>query len=89
MPYRIEVSPQAQQELRGLTGFIRAQAIELIEALAETPRPARAKELHGKPQIYRIWLARTWRIAYEIDDDQLVVLILRVQRKDEIDYESL
>ena len=50
MPGRISLSLVALQEVRGLSGFIRAQAIELIEAPAETPRPAWAKELLGSPR---------------------------------------
>jgi mRNA-degrading endonuclease RelE of RelBE toxin-antitoxin system len=68
---------------------VRAQALQLIDELAENPRPARAKELQGRQNIYRIWLAGRWRIAYAVDDEQVVVLILRVRRKDDIDYPSL
>jgi mRNA-degrading endonuclease RelE of RelBE toxin-antitoxin system len=57
--------------------------------LSQIPRPTRAKELRGKPDIYRIWLAGKWRIVYAIDDDLQLVLILRVRLKDNIDYESL
>jgi mRNA-degrading endonuclease RelE of RelBE toxin-antitoxin system len=34
-------------------------------------------------------LAGRWRIAYAVDDELLVVLILRVRRKEDIDYPSL
>jgi mRNA-degrading endonuclease RelE of RelBE toxin-antitoxin system len=72
-----------------LPGYARAQARQLIRALAENPRPSRAKELRGKSDIYRIWLARRWRIAYAIDDTLRVVRILRVHTKERIDYDSL
>ena len=67
MSYRIEVPPPVQKEIMALPGYVRAQARLLIRALGENPRPSRAKELRGKPDIYRIWLARRWRIAYEVD----------------------
>lgn len=89
MSYRIELTPQALTELKALPTYVRAQAIALIDLLAATPRPPRAKELRDKPGIYRIWLAGRWRIAYEIDDDQQVIIIRRVRRKDAIDYDSL
>ena len=89
MSYRIEVEPPARQEIRALPGYVRAQAEALIDALADDPRPARAKELHGKPGIYRLWLAARWRIVYEIDEDAQVISILRVRRKERIDYQSL
>jgi len=47
------------------------------------------QKLCGKPGTYRIWLAGRWRIVYQIDDDQQVVVILRVRLKEDIDYESL
>jgi mRNA-degrading endonuclease RelE of RelBE toxin-antitoxin system len=68
---------------------VRAQAEALIDALADDPRPVRAKELQGKPGIYRLWLAGRWRIVYEIDEDSQVISILRVRRKERIDYPSL
>lgn len=89
MRYQIELSPDAQREIRALPGYIRAQALELIDSLAANPRPLRAKELRDKPNIYRIWVAKTWRIVYAIDDETVYVLILRVRRKEHIDYESI
>ena len=89
MNYRIEVSQPARNEIKSLAGYVRAQARELIRGLAENPRPPRAKELRGKPSIYRIWLATHWRIAYEVDDGLKRVRVLRVRRKEEMDYENL
>ena len=89
MSYRIEVSSEVRQEIRTLPGYVRTQARQLIRALGEHPRPSRAKELHGKPNIYRIWLAGQWRIAYDIDDALQRIRILPVRRKEHIDYESL
>jgi mRNA-degrading endonuclease RelE of RelBE toxin-antitoxin system len=63
--YRIEVRPTAQKEILALPGYVRAQARQLIRAIGENPRPARARELRDKSNTYRIWLARRWRIVYE------------------------
>lgn len=89
MSYRVEISPEAQKEVKKLSGYVRAQALELLHRLSENPRLPRAKELRGKPSIYRIWLAKRWRIAYKIDEDPKRILVLRVRRKEYIDYESL
>ena len=89
MSYRIEIRPSAQKEVIALPGHVRAQARQLIRAIGENPRPARAKELRDRPSIYRIWLAGRWRVVYEVDDDLEVVLILRVRLKEAIDYERL
>lgn len=89
MSYRVEIVPPARKEIQALPGHVRAQARQLIRALGEDPRPARSKELRDKPDVYRIWLAKRWRIVYAIDDDLERILILRVRRKEQIDYESV
>ena len=89
MSYRIEVSREAKDEILGLPGHIRAQARQLIKELGQNPVPSRAKELQGKPNLYRIWLAGNWRIAYEVDRQFNRIRILRVGEKKHIDYKSL
>jgi mRNA-degrading endonuclease RelE of RelBE toxin-antitoxin system len=83
--YQIELHREALAELKVLPAYVRAQAIALIDLLAATPRPPRAKELRDKPGIYRIWLAGRWRIAYEVDDEQQTIVVRRIRRKSEID----
>lgn len=89
MSYRIEISPAARQEIRSLPAYVRAQALQLIDELVDDPRPTRSKELQGNENIYRIWLAGRWRIVYEVNDALFVVQIMRVRRKEDIDYQSL
>jgi mRNA interferase RelE/StbE len=87
--YRIEISPLARQEIRALPTYVRAQALQLIDELGRNPRPERAKELQDRQNIYRIWLAGRWRIVYVVDDELIVVLIIRVRRKEDIDSPSV
>jgi mRNA interferase RelE/StbE len=87
--YQIDISAAAQKEVKSLPGYVRAQALQLMRALSNEPRPARAKELRGKSNIYRIWLAGHWRIVYRVEDDRQFIRIIRVRRKEEIDYESV
>lgn len=89
MNYQIEIAPPARLEIQALPGYVRAQARQLIPELAQNPRPPRAKELRGKPSIYRLWLAGRWRIAYQIDDELQRIRILRVRRKGHMDHDSL
>lgn len=89
MSYQIEVSPAARQEIRALPGHVRAQAIKLLDELAQNPRPARARQLRERENIFRIWLAGRWRIVYAVDDEVITVLVLRVRRKEDIDYPSI
>jgi mRNA-degrading endonuclease RelE of RelBE toxin-antitoxin system len=89
MNYRVKISPEAQKEIKALSGYLRSQALKILRAVSENPRLARAKELRDKPNIYRIWLAQKWRIVYQIDDDSKLILVLRVRLKADIDYQSL
>ena len=89
MSYQLEVIASATREIRALPARIRAQAIPLIDSLIVNPRPSRSKELRGKPNIYRVWLAGRWRIVYRIDDERQLISILRVRLKDDIDYASV
>lgn len=89
MSYRTELTPPAKAEIRALSGYLRSQALKLISALGEDPRPPRAKELRGQPNLFRIWLAGRWRIVYEVDAENQCVLILRVRTKEQIDYGSV
>ncbi len=89
MSYRLDYRRKALSELKALPGHVRAEARRTIRALADDPRPSRAKELRGKPDIYRLWLAGRWRLAYLVDDADRRIRILRIRRKELIDYKTL
>ncbi len=89
MSYRIELIPPARAEIRALCEYLRAQALELVTALGDEPRPPRAKELRGRPEILRIWLAGRWRVAYQIDEVEQRILILCLRHRESIDYDTL
>ena len=55
--YRIRVGPEARKEIKALPGHVRSQARRFIRTLNSEPRPLRAKELRGNPNVFRIWLA--------------------------------
>lgn len=44
--------------------------------------------LEGKPGFYPIWLAGKWRIVYQIIDDLVLVSVIRVRRKETINYDT-
>lgn len=98
MSYRIELVPPARAEIRALPGYVRYQALELAAALGREPRPPRARRLESstsgatpkaRPDLYRIWLASRWRVAYEVDDNAERVLILCLRRKQDVDFDTL
>jgi len=63
--------------------------LEQLHRLSADPRPSRAKALRDRDAIYRLWLARRWRIVYRVDEDPQRVLVLRIRRKERIDYDTV
>ncbi len=80
MRYKIEITDAAKKDIRSLPGNIRHRIRKIINALSENARPVGAKELRGLPEHYRIRVDR-WRVIYKVDQEIVVVLILRVRRK--------
>ena len=89
MSYRIDVTREARGEIKALPGYVRRLALKLVRGRGLDPRPARARELCPDPQVYRIWLAGRWRVAYAVDDQARALHVLRVRRRSLLDYEGL
>lgn len=83
MTYRVTLAPSAARELRKFDPQARRRIQAAIELLATEPRPPAATRLVGGAGEWRV---RTgdYRIVYEINDDELVVLLLRVGHRREI-----
>ncbi len=75
--YRITLAPAAARQLRKFDPQVRRRIQAALELLATQPRPPAATRLVGGSGEWRV---RTgdYRIVYEIEDDQLLVLVLRV-----------
>lgn len=86
MTYRVTLSPMASRQLRKLDPQARRRIQAAIDLLAERPRPPAATQLVGGAGEWRV---RTgdYRIVYEIEDDQLLILVLRLGHRREV-YES-
>jgi mRNA interferase RelE/StbE len=77
MTYRGTLAPSAARELRKFDPQARRRIQATIELLAAEPRPPAATRLvDGAGE----WRVRTgdYRIVYEINDGELVVLVLRI-----------
>jgi mRNA interferase RelE/StbE len=81
--YQIEFSPRAKRDFAGLPHSAQISLKSKIEILAAEPRPRGSKKLSGSLNIYRI-RAGDYRVIYEIDDNKLIVLILRAGNRREI-----
>ena len=83
MTYVIRLSPAAARELRKFDPAVRRRIQAVLELLADDPRPPSAKRLVGGAGEWRV---RTgdYRIIYEIHDDRLLILVLRMAHRREV-----
>ncbi len=83
MNHRVTLAPSAARQLRKLDPQARRRIQAALELLSDDPRPPAAPRLVGGSGEWRI---RTgdYRIIYEIQNDQLLLLVLRVGHRREI-----
>jgi mRNA interferase RelE/StbE len=83
MPYKIEIKSSAFKELQALPVPIRDRVSGHIDELALQPRPNGSKKLSGASHAYRIRVGM-YRIVYEIQDQRLVVMVIRIAHRREV-----
>jgi mRNA interferase RelE/StbE len=83
MTYAVALSPAAARQLRKLDPQARRRVQAAIDLVAIEPRPPAATQLVGGGGEWRV---RTgdYRIIYEIEDDQLLVLVLTVGHRRDV-----
>lgn len=79
---RVELTRSAEKDLRRIGKSQIPNIYRGLERLSADPRPAGVKKLSGADRTYRIRIG-DYRVVYEIEDDALLVLVIRVaHRKD-------
>ena len=87
--YRVEFARQASRQLGSLPKGIAARIGQRIRALAVDPRPRGALKLTGaQANLYRIRVG-DYRVVYQVRDDVLIVVIVRVGKRNEANYRGL
>lgn len=83
MTYELRLAPAAARQLRKLDPRARRRIQGALELLAADPRPPAATRLVGGAGEWRV---RTgpYRIIYEIQDDVLVVLVVRIGHRRDV-----
>ena len=79
MGHSVEFKPNADKELDALPKQHRARIIKAAMALGNNPRPPGCKKLKNS-EAYRIRIGE-YRVIYEIHDDVLIVLVVRVAHR--------
>lgn len=84
--YEIEFTKSAQKELSRLTPKTRIRVAKAIYRLADNPRIGNTRSMVGVSS----WRLRVgyYRVVYDISDQKLVILVVRVRHRREI-YKNL
>ncbi|MBW4650259.1 MAG: type II toxin-antitoxin system RelE/ParE family toxin [Kastovskya adunca ATA6-11-RM4] len=83
MVYQVEIAPAAQRQIRKLTTDVQQKIIQRLEALAVDPYPAGVVKMRGEQSLYRVRLG-DYRIIYEIQDEELLILVLKVGHRRDV-----
>jgi mRNA interferase RelE/StbE len=81
--YRVEIARRAVKSLARLPRREQQRIRAAIDLLVEEPRPPGCVALKGEERAYRVRV-RDYRIIYEVHDDRLVVLVIRVGHRRDV-----
>ncbi len=82
MPFEVRIKKRAQKELDAMPSKLQARVRGAIDLLAVNPFPPKAIKLQGR-EGYRIKTG-DYRILYNVNDQQLLIVVVRVGHRKEI-----
>jgi mRNA interferase RelE/StbE len=82
--YEVLVKPAVLRQTKKLDLPIQIAVQTAIESLADEPRPEGCTKLKGAENLYRIRVAKNYRIIYEIQDKKLIVIVVKVGHRREV-----
>lgn len=83
MNYQIQFSRPAQKQLKQLTPELQQRIAQKLTELAQNPRQPGSEKLKGQEEVYRIRVGQ-YRILYEIQDQQLIVLVIKIGHRRDV-----
>ena len=84
--YRLTFRKSVAKDLRSIPPNDLFRILKRIEALAEDPRPMGSEKLSGQER-YRVRQG-VYRIVYEIQDEELVILVVKVGHRRDVYRET-
>ena len=87
MSYQVRLRRAVQKQLDKLAANDYEIVAEVISALEQEPRPPGVKKL-AESGLWRIRVGQ-YRVVYNIDDEELLVIVVRVARRAEDTYKRL
>ena len=79
--YKVLIKPSAVKEIESLPRKDRSRIVYRIQGLAENPRPHGCEKLSGQEK-YRVRQGK-YRILYQVFDDEVVVVVVKVAHRKE------
>jgi mRNA interferase RelE/StbE len=83
MAYRIVLTPAARRQFRKLAPDVKKRLASMIDRLADEPRPPGVVALSDTKHGYRLRVG-DYRVLYEVYEDRLVLLVIRVGHRREV-----
>ena len=85
-PYTLEFTSAALREIGKLDLNVRRRVFSDIEKLKDNPRPHGVEKMETKDRLYRVCVGpgKDYRAIYQIRDDVLLVLVVKVGNRKEI-----
>jgi len=80
--FELRFKTSVSKDLRGVPATDIHRILERIEALRDDPRPPGCQKLGGA-ELYRVRQG-VYRIVYSIDDDRIVVEVIRIGHRREV-----
>ena len=81
--HRLEITRLARKQIDALPKSVASRVESAIVELADNPRPAGSLKMKDRKDTWRIRVGR-YRVVYEIHDEVLVVIIVRVAHRRDV-----
>ena len=87
MTYSVDFSKVARKLFNKLPSDVQERIETKINNLAIEPRPNGVKKIQGEENSYRIRVG-DYRVVYEIFDDILLVTVIRVKHRSQVNQDN-
>jgi len=82
--YRIEFTKAARRDLAALPRGTARRVDDVLQVIRAHPRPPKAQRLQGRLHMYHRVQVGDFRIIYLIEDDRLVVCVVKIGHRRDV-----
>jgi mRNA interferase RelE/StbE len=86
MAYQLKLHRDVEKQLRRIPKKYQERLVETMRSFRNDPRPHGSE--HLQDELYRVRIS-SYRIIYAIFDDEVVVVVCKVERRSEKTYRDL